>query len=115
MVPVSAYEKLIDLLDKNGAEYRSIDHEPEGRTDIISAIRGHPVSQAAKCIILLVKVGMKVTKFVLAVVPGDARVSLNAIKPMKNNFHIVGVFSPEATARQIWSVPGLSSYLANVG
>ncbi len=76
------YERLIAYLDENHVAYRLIDHEPEGRTQIVSAIRGNQVSQAAKCIILMVKVGKKVTRYILAVVPGNARVDLNAVKAL---------------------------------
>lgn len=76
----AAYEKLIALLNENKADYRLIDHPPEGRTDIVSPMRGHDAKEAAKCMILMVKIGKKVTKFVLAVVPGDARVNIETIK-----------------------------------
>lgn len=82
------YTQLITFLDQHNAHYRLIDHVPEGRTEIISPIRGNPLSQAAKCIILMVKVGKKVTKFVLAVVPGDTRVDLNAIKVLLGGTYI---------------------------
>jgi Ala-tRNA(Pro) deacylase len=68
------YDKLIALLDANKASYRLIDHLSEGQTDKVSALRGHPVEAAAKCIVLIVKIGRKTSRFVLAVVPGDARV-----------------------------------------
>jgi prolyl-tRNA editing enzyme YbaK/EbsC (Cys-tRNA(Pro) deacylase) len=85
-----AYTQLITLLDQNNAQYRLIDHEPEGRTDIVSPMRGNALPQAAKCIILMVKLGKKVTRYVLAVVPGDARVDLNAIKaPISHSPHLV--------------------------
>lgn len=83
MTQGDTYERLIALLDANGAQYRLIDHPPEGRTEIVSPMRGHPVAQAAKCIIAMIKIGKKVTKFVLAVVPGDARVNLDVIKSLK--------------------------------
>ena len=69
MTNAETYERLIAYLDQNGAQYRLIDHPPEGRTDIVSPMRGHPVSAAAKCLILMVKVGRKVTKYVLGVRP----------------------------------------------
>jgi Ala-tRNA(Pro) deacylase len=84
MTNAETYERVIAYLDQNGAQYRLIDHPPEGRTDIVSPMRGHPVSAAAKCLILMVKVGRKVTKYVLGVVPGDARIDLNAVKRLKN-------------------------------
>ena len=80
MLPMTRYDQLIDLLDRHGASYRLIDHAPEGRTDQVSALRGHPVEHAAKCMIVMVKVGKKRTVFVLAVVPGNAKVDLDAIK-----------------------------------
>ncbi|PSK95871.1 hypothetical protein CLV63_11334 [Murinocardiopsis flavida] len=46
-----AYERLIGLLDAAGARYRVIDHAPEGRTEIVSGYRGHPVAHAAKCLV----------------------------------------------------------------
>jgi Ala-tRNA(Pro) deacylase len=74
------YERLITLLDEHGATYRLIDHSPEGRTDIVSPMRGNEVHQAAKCMVVMVKLGKKVTRYVLAVVPGDVRVDINAVK-----------------------------------
>ena len=76
------YTKLIELLDEHKASYRLIDHEAEGQTDIVSKMRGHDVSEAAKCIIVMVKVGKKVTKYALCVIPGDKRVNLNAVKAL---------------------------------
>lgn len=76
------YAQLITYLDENHVPYRLIDHAPEGRTEIVSAMRGNQVSQAAKCIILMVKIGKKITRYVLAVVPGHARVDLNAVKAL---------------------------------
>jgi len=69
-------------LDEHHVPYRLIDHEPEGRTEIVSAMRGNKVSQAAKCIILMIKIGKKVTRYILAVVPGNARVDINAVKAL---------------------------------
>ena len=77
-----AYERLIADLDAAGARYRLIDHPPEGRTDMVSALRGHDVSQAAKCLIVMVKIGKRQTRYVLAVVTGDARVDLAAVKAL---------------------------------
>lgn len=59
-----------------------IDHDPEGRTEFVSALRGHDVAQAAKCLVVMVKVGKKQSHYVLAVVPGDARVDLFAVKEL---------------------------------
>jgi len=77
------YQRLITLLDRYGARYRVLDHPPEGRTEVVSGYRGHPLGQAAKCLVLLVKLDRKTTRHVLAVVPGDARVDLDAVKRLK--------------------------------
>src|SRR5215813_8587625 len=82
MADHDTYTRLIAYLDENHVPYRLIDHEPEGRTEIVSAMRGNQVSQAAKCIILMIKIGKKVTRYVLAVVPGNTRVDMNAVKAL---------------------------------
>ena len=75
------YKKLITFLDEHKAEYKLIDHPPEGRTEIVSPMRGNKVSQAAKCIIITVRT-KKGDKHVLGVVPGDAKVDLDLIKEL---------------------------------
>ncbi|MFI9205227.1 YbaK/EbsC family protein [Streptomyces sp. NPDC053048] len=76
------YEKLIALLDEHGAAYRTIDHEAEGGTEAVSRLRGHGLEQAAKCIVVMVKLGKKTKRYVLAVVAGHQRVDLAAIKAL---------------------------------
>jgi Ala-tRNA(Pro) deacylase len=51
-------------------------------------MRGNALQQAAKCIVMMVKIGKKVTKYVLGVVPGDARVDLNAVKALVGGTYI---------------------------
>jgi Ala-tRNA(Pro) deacylase len=67
-------------LDAAGACYRLIEHPPEGRTELVSALRGHDVALAAKCLVVMVKVGKKQSRYALAVVPGDARLDLQAVR-----------------------------------
>ena len=86
--PGDVYTQLIALLNSQGAHYRLIEHTAEGRTELISAIRGNRLEQAAKCIILMVKLGKKVTKYVLAVVPGNAKVNLQAVKALMQGPYI---------------------------
>lgn len=99
------YDQLIAFLDRYGTSYRLIDHIPEGRTEIISPIRGNALSQAAKCMVLIVKLGKKVTRYVLAVVPGDARVDFNAVKALMNASY-VSFASPEIAEKLAGSVVG---------
>lgn len=99
------YDRLIELLDAKGARYRLIDHEAEGRTDLVSAMRGNDPARAAKCIVVMVKLGKKVTRHVLAVVPGDTRVDLNAIKGLLGGTY-VSFASREIAERLAGSVSG---------
>lgn len=88
MASEDTYTKLIAFLDQHKARYRLIDHAPEGRTEIVSPMRGNALSQAAKCIIMMVKLGKKVTRYILAVIPGDARVDMNGVKALMNGTYI---------------------------
>ncbi len=83
-----AYARLVADLDGLGARYRFIDHEPEGRTELVSVMRGHDLAQAAKCLVVMVKIGKKQTRYVLAVVPGDARLDLEAIKKLLGGTYV---------------------------
>ena len=53
------YTRLIAFLDENDVSYRLIDHPEEGRTELVSPMRGNELSQAAKCIVLMVKDGKR--------------------------------------------------------
>lgn len=99
------YARLLALLDQQGIPYRLIDHAPEGRTELVSAMRGNTLSQAAKCIILMVKLGKKVTRYILAVVPGDARVDLPTVKTLMQGTY-VAFASSEIAERLAGSVTG---------
>ncbi|MFN2562063.1 MAG: YbaK/EbsC family protein [Jatrophihabitans sp.] len=99
------YCRLIALLDGEGAAYRLIDHAPEGVTDVVSALRGHPAAHAAKCLVLIVKLDRRTTRYVLAVVPGDERVDLAAVRRLYGARYVG--FADAATAERLaGSVPG---------
>lgn len=83
-----AYERLISLLDAHGARYRVIDHQAEGRTEVVSQHRGHPVAHAAKCLVVMVKTGKRTKRYFLAVVPGDARVDLQGLKDIAQGTYV---------------------------
>src|SRR5438132_1890465 len=99
------YTQLIALLDQHGVQYRLIDHAPEGRTELVSAMRGNALSQAAKCIVLMVKIGKKITRYILTVIPGDAKVDLQAVKALMKGTH-VAVASPDIAEQLAGSVTG---------
>lgn len=101
-----SYAKLIALLDAERARYRLIDHEPGGQTDRVSALRGHPVAAAAKCIIMIVKTGRRGTRFVLAVVPGDARVDVSKVRHLFDAATYAGFAAIDVAERLAGSVAG---------
>ncbi|ATL25372.1 YbaK/EbsC family protein [Streptomyces formicae] len=99
------YTKLVGLLDERGATYRVIEHEAEGATEAVSALRGNTLEQAAKCIVVMVKIGKKTKRYVLAVVPGDRRVDLNALKALLGGTY-AGFATQELAERLSGSVSG---------
>lgn len=99
------YDRLLADLDAAGAAYRLLDHPAEGRTELVSALRGHPVAHAAKCMILMVKIGKKQTRYVLAVVPGDARVDLTAVRDLLGGSY-VSIAAPGKAEELAGSVSG---------
>jgi Ala-tRNA(Pro) deacylase len=62
-----------------------MEHAPEGRTDLASLIRGHPLRDAAKSMLVEVEgtAAPDGREYVLAVVPGDRRVDFAAIKHLR--------------------------------
>jgi len=74
------HTQLCALLDREGAVYRVIEHEPEGRTELIAAIRGNRLEQAIKSMVVQVRLTRKDNRYCLANVPGSRRVDLEAIR-----------------------------------
>jgi Ala-tRNA(Pro) deacylase len=92
-------ERGVELCNENG---RSI--------DMIKGVPGMPfleeiLGEAGKCIILMVKLGKKVTRYILAVVPGDARVDLPTVKALMQGTSIAFA-SAEIAERLAGSVTG---------
>ena len=85
---ISIHEQLRALLDKEGAVYRVIEHESEGRTEFITKIRGNRIEQAIKSMIVQVRMSKKENLYYLANVPGDCRVDFDAIKA---HFNAAGI------------------------
>ena len=74
------HEQLRALLDQEGASYRFIEHEPEGRTEVIAKIRGNKIQQSIKSMVLQVRLKPKENIYCLANVPGDCRVDFEGVK-----------------------------------
>jgi Ala-tRNA(Pro) deacylase len=99
-----AYQRLVSLLDGAGARYRLIEHPPEGRTQVVSAYRGHPLACAAKCLVVMAKLGKRTSRYFLAVVPGDARVDLQALRLLAG-----GTYAAVASAHKAEALAGSAS------
>ena len=74
------HEQLCELLNKEAATYRVIEHEPEGRTEVIAKIRGNRIEQSIKSIVVQVRLNRKENIYCLANVPGDCRIDFKGIK-----------------------------------
>jgi Ala-tRNA(Pro) deacylase len=71
---------LTKLLDRENATYRVIEHEHEGRTEVIAKIRGNRIEQSIKSIVLQVRLNRRENIYCLANVPGDCRIDFKGVK-----------------------------------
>jgi Ala-tRNA(Pro) deacylase len=78
------HEQLCALLDTEGAAYRVIEHEPQGRTEVIAKIRGNKIEQSIKSMVLQVRLTRKENIYCLANVPGDCRIDFSGVKKYFN-------------------------------
>lgn len=78
------HERLRSLLESEGATYRVIEHEPEGRTEVIAKIRGNRIEQSIKSMVLQVRLTRKENIYCLANIPGDCRVEFDGVKKYFN-------------------------------
>ncbi len=99
------YDRLVALLDHSRARYRFIDHQPEGATVAASRLRGHPLEQAAKSIVVRVTIAKKRSAYALAVVPGDRKVDLDSVRGLLGGVR-VGFAQAETAERLAGSVTG---------
>jgi len=105
------HEQLCTLLDREGATYRIIEHEPEGRTEVIAKIRGNRIEQSIKSMVLQVRLTRKENIYCLANVPGDCRINFDGVK---NYFNVDSVAfakrekAQELTGCVIGSIPPFS-------
>lgn len=74
-----SHEQLISRLAGTHFDINMLDHQPEGNTILASNMRGHPLADAIKTIVLRVKLGRKSRRYVLAVVCGHHRVNLSNV------------------------------------
>ena len=93
------FDRLVALLSDAKAKFRVIEHEAEGKSEAISAIRGNRPEQAAKAMVLDVRGGGGGRRHVLAILPGSARLDFAAVAALFEA-RKCGFASPE-TAEQL--------------
>ena len=79
MSKTDTHQRLLALLDSHGAKYRIIEHEPEGRSEEISRIRGNDPGQAMKALVLSVRGGGKAKRSIMVVIPGNKFLNMKAL------------------------------------
>jgi Ala-tRNA(Pro) deacylase len=93
------FERLVALLTDAKATFRIIEHEAEGKSEAISAIRGNRPDQAAKAMVLDVRGGGGGRKHVLAILPGSRKLDFAAVAALFEA-RKCGFASPD-TAREL--------------
>ena len=73
------FDRLVALLSEAKAKFRVIEHEPEGRSEKISVLRGNRPEQAAKAMVLDVRGGGGGRRHVLAILPGNRKLDFAAV------------------------------------
>jgi Uncharacterized conserved protein len=79
LVTGDVFDRLVALLSDAKAKFRVIEHEPEGRSERISVIRGNRPEQAAKAMVLDVRGGGGGRRSVLAILPGNRKLDFDAV------------------------------------
>jgi len=78
-VAADVFDRIVAMLGEAKAKFRVIEHEPEGRSDKISAIRGNRPDQAAKAMVLDLRGGGAGKRHVLAILPGNRKLDFTAV------------------------------------
>ncbi|WP_329125832.1 YbaK/EbsC family protein [Streptomyces sp. NBC_01465] len=94
---LSPFEQIVDILEREGAKFRVVEHPAEGRSEEVSAVRGTEVSQGAKALVCRVK-GIEAPA-VLAVLAGDRRADLKKVVTAVTGRK--GGFAPAELAEQL--------------
>ncbi|MDA8478940.1 YbaK/prolyl-tRNA synthetase associated domain-containing protein [Citrobacter sp. Awk 4] len=71
----ATHQRLIALLSQEGARWREVSHEPVGKCEAVSEIRGTALGQGAKALVCKVK-GNGVNQHVLAILSADQQADL---------------------------------------
>lgn len=72
------HHQLVELLQREQAQFRVLQHAPAGKCEEVSAIRGTDIGQGAKALVCKVK-GNGVKQHVLAILAADKQADLNLV------------------------------------
>jgi len=99
---MSTFDRLVTKLKAEAARFRVIEHEPEGRSERVAAIRGTRPSQGAKAIVCRV-VGPSHEQLVVAVLSGDRRLDTKALAALLGGRK--ASFAPPSVAEEVTGCP----------
>src|SRR5690606_35812747 len=74
----ATHQQLITLLTEQRAQFRVVEHEPVGKCEAVSEIRGTDLGEGAKALVCKVK-GNGVKKHVLAILAADQQADLSQL------------------------------------
>lgn len=97
---VAVHEQLVALLKDNEARYRVMEHEPMGKCEAVSLLRGTALGQGAKALVCKIK-GNGVKQHVLAILAADQQADLTLLAQ-----HIGGLKASLASPAEVDALTG---------
>lgn len=94
------HEQLVELLKDNDARYRVMEHEPMGKCEAVSLLRGTALGQGAKALVCKIK-GNGVKQHVLAILAADQQADLTLLAQ-----HIGGLKASLASPAEVDALTG---------
>jgi len=76
---METYQKIIAFLTENQIPYRELQHEPEGKSEAVSKVRGSHIHQGAKAMVVSVEMTKTQRAYYLVVLPADHRLDFEKI------------------------------------
>lgn len=94
------HQQLLWLLKDNKARFRVVDHEPVGKCEAVSEIRGTALNQGAKALVCKIK-GNGVKRHVLAILAADQQADLARLAS-----HFGGMKASLASPAEVYALTG---------
>lgn len=79
-----SHDRLVSFLKERGAEFRVVEHDPEGECKAVSALRGSTLDQSAKAILVSAEITKKLKKYYLLALKATQQVDFEKIKKVAN-------------------------------